>query len=166
MISLCIGGVRHTIGKLWMRATTLLETSPQSKVCTQSYGPLMSWESQFREFRDSNLGVPGQNDIWVLASWPCTIQNVPLGVNWLVNAKSHLIWHVGNSSSIVFPNPSTQTWEIATQGIFKESLQCSSLCGEGHWIISILPIDKKPMMFSNDALNMTQLQVPMTCLGT
>jgi hypothetical protein len=40
------------------------------------------------------------------------------------------------------------------------------LCGEGHWIISILPIDKKPMMFSNDALNMTQLQVPMTCLGT
>jgi hypothetical protein len=25
------------------------------------------WESQFREFRDSNLGVLGQNDIWVLA---------------------------------------------------------------------------------------------------
>ncbi len=27
-------------------------------------------ESQFWEFRDSNLGVLGQNDIWVLAMWP------------------------------------------------------------------------------------------------
>jgi len=26
--------------------------------------------SQFWEFRDSNLGVMGQNDIWVLALWP------------------------------------------------------------------------------------------------
>ncbi len=23
------------------------------------------------EFRDSHLGVPGQNDIWVLVPWPC-----------------------------------------------------------------------------------------------
>jgi hypothetical protein len=26
-------------------------------------------KSQFREFLDSNLGVSGQNDIWVLAPW-------------------------------------------------------------------------------------------------
>jgi hypothetical protein len=30
------------------------------------------WESQFWEFRNSNLGVRGQNDIWVLALWPST----------------------------------------------------------------------------------------------
>jgi hypothetical protein len=31
-----------------------------------------SWESQFREFQDSNLGVLGRNDIWVLAPWLST----------------------------------------------------------------------------------------------
>jgi len=30
--------VRHTIGKLSTRATTLLQTAPQFKVCSQSYG--------------------------------------------------------------------------------------------------------------------------------
>jgi hypothetical protein len=58
--------------KILTRVTTLLDTSPQLEVFTQSYGPPKSWESQFREFRDSNLGVPRQNDIWMLASWPCT----------------------------------------------------------------------------------------------
>jgi hypothetical protein len=29
-----------------------------------------SWESQLWEFRDSNLGVSRQNDIWVLVPWP------------------------------------------------------------------------------------------------
>jgi hypothetical protein len=47
----------------------LLETSFQSKVYTQSYGPPNLQKSQFKEFRDSNLKVPGQNDIWVLAPW-------------------------------------------------------------------------------------------------
>ncbi len=47
-------------------------TSPHSEVCTQSYGPPKSRKSQFRAFRDSHLGVPGQNDIWVLAPWPGT----------------------------------------------------------------------------------------------
>ncbi len=32
------GGVQHIVGKLLTRATTLLQTSSQSKVCTQSYG--------------------------------------------------------------------------------------------------------------------------------
>jgi hypothetical protein len=41
-------------------------------VFTQSYGPPKLWQSQLWEFRDSHLGVPGQNDIWVLVSWPST----------------------------------------------------------------------------------------------
>jgi hypothetical protein len=52
-----------------MKAITLLQTSPKLKVCTQSYGFPKFWESQFREFRDSNLKVSGQNDILVLAPW-------------------------------------------------------------------------------------------------
>jgi hypothetical protein len=35
----------------------------------QSYGTPKSWESQFWEFQDSHLGVPGQNAIWMWASW-------------------------------------------------------------------------------------------------
>ncbi len=31
-------GVRHIIGNLLTRATTLLHTASQSKVCSQSYG--------------------------------------------------------------------------------------------------------------------------------
>jgi hypothetical protein len=69
LISLCSGDVRHTVGKLLTKATTLLETSSQSNVCTQNYEPKKLWESQFWEFQDSHLGVPGQNDIWVLVPW-------------------------------------------------------------------------------------------------
>jgi hypothetical protein len=62
MIFLCVGGMQHTIGKLLTRATTLLQTSFQSEVCTQSYEPPKSWE-----FWDSHLGIPEQNNIWMLA---------------------------------------------------------------------------------------------------
>jgi hypothetical protein len=72
MIPLCAGGVPHTIGKFLTTTITLLHTSPQSKVCTQSYGTPKSRESQLWEFQDSHLGVLGQNDIWVLVPWPCT----------------------------------------------------------------------------------------------
>ncbi len=64
------GGVPHTIENLLTRATTLLQTSSQSKVFTQSYGPPKSRESQLWKFQDSHLGVSGQNDIWVLLPWP------------------------------------------------------------------------------------------------
>jgi hypothetical protein len=37
-IFMCEDGVQHTIRKLLMMAITLLETSSESKVCTQSYG--------------------------------------------------------------------------------------------------------------------------------
>jgi len=43
--------------------TILKKISPQSKVCTQSYGPPKLRESQFWEFRDSHLGVLRENDI-------------------------------------------------------------------------------------------------------
>jgi hypothetical protein len=59
----------HTIGKLLMRAKNFLQTSSQSKVYTQSYGPPKLQESQLWEFHDSHL-VPRQNDIWVLVPWP------------------------------------------------------------------------------------------------
>jgi hypothetical protein len=59
--------VPHTVGKLSTRAITLIWTSSHSEVCTQSYGPPKLQKSQF-----PNLGVLGQNDIWVLASWPNT----------------------------------------------------------------------------------------------
>ncbi len=35
----------------------------------ESYGPPKLQKSQFRGFRDSNLGILGQNDIWVLVPW-------------------------------------------------------------------------------------------------
>jgi hypothetical protein len=54
-----IDSVRHTVGKLSMRATTLLQTESRSEVCSQSYGASKSRESQLGQFRDSHLGVPG-----------------------------------------------------------------------------------------------------------
>jgi hypothetical protein len=50
-------------------AATLLQTSSQSEVCTQSYASPKLRDSQLWEFRDSYLGVPGQNVIWVLIPW-------------------------------------------------------------------------------------------------
>jgi hypothetical protein len=45
----------------------------------QSYGPPKSKESLLWEFWDSHLGVPGQNDIWVLVSW--------LGIEYTIRRK-------------------------------------------------------------------------------
>jgi len=50
--------VQHTIIKILARATISIQTSSQSKVCTQSYGHPKSRESQFWEFQDSHLEVP------------------------------------------------------------------------------------------------------------
>jgi hypothetical protein len=65
------------------------------KVCTQSYGPPKSWESKFWEFWDSHLGVPGQNDIWVLVPWPGT-KNIG-GRWWLPSSPDR-----GESCEFVF----------------------------------------------------------------
>jgi len=61
-IFLCVGGVRHIVEKLSTRATTLFQTSSQSKVCTQSYGAPKLRESQLWQLRDSHLGVPRQKN--------------------------------------------------------------------------------------------------------
>ncbi len=51
-------GVRHVIGKLSTRATSLLQTSSQSEVWAKNYDSTQWWESKPGQFRDS-LGVPG-----------------------------------------------------------------------------------------------------------
>jgi hypothetical protein len=75
-ISLRVGGMPHIIGNSSTRVTTLLQTSLQLEVYTQSYGPPKLWESQFKKIRDSHLGVSKQNDIWVLAPWLGTKNNI------------------------------------------------------------------------------------------
>jgi hypothetical protein len=66
-------------------------TSLQSEVCTQSYGPPKSWESQVWEFRDSHLEVLRQNDIWVLVSW--------LGTEYTIRGK-------------VLASPKSESWWV------------------------------------------------------
>jgi hypothetical protein len=61
-----------------MRAKTFLLTSSRLEDCKRNHGVPKLQESQFREFRDSNLGVIGQNDIWVLAPW-LGIENIIMG---------------------------------------------------------------------------------------
>jgi hypothetical protein len=82
--------MRHIVEKLLMRVTTFLETSSESKVYTQSYGPPKSQESQLWEFQDSHLGVPKQNDIWVLVLWPSTKYTIKGKV--VVSPKSGPWW--------------------------------------------------------------------------
>jgi hypothetical protein len=55
-----LGGVRHTVGKLLMRATTLHQTASQSEVYSQSYGVPKSQESHLARFWDSHSGVSGE----------------------------------------------------------------------------------------------------------
>jgi hypothetical protein len=90
LISLREGGVKNTIGKISTKATTLPWTSSQLDVFTQSYGPPELQESQHWEFRDSHLGVLGQNDIWVLVPWPSTKYTIKGKV--VVSLKSGLWW--------------------------------------------------------------------------
>ncbi len=54
--------MRHTVGKLSTRATTLFQTAPRSEVCSQSYGVPKFWESRLARFRDSHAGVLGEKN--------------------------------------------------------------------------------------------------------
>jgi hypothetical protein len=49
-IYLRAGVVQHVVGKLSTRATTLLQSSLRSEVCTRNYGPVKSRESQPWQF--------------------------------------------------------------------------------------------------------------------
>jgi len=57
LIYLAAWGMRHTIGKLSMKATTLLETASPSKVYLQSYGVPKLKESHLAWFEKSHLDV-------------------------------------------------------------------------------------------------------------
>jgi hypothetical protein len=75
-----VGGVPYIFAKLSTRATTLLHTSPQLKLCTQSYEPPKCQKSQFQE-------LSRQNDIWMQPSW-LIIKNTMGGRRWLPPSPS------------------------------------------------------------------------------
>jgi hypothetical protein len=75
----CSGGVPHIFGKLSTRDTTLLQPSFNQR-STQEDMTLQNFESpNFGNFKTPNLGVLGQNDIWVQAPW--------LGTNNTIRGK-------------------------------------------------------------------------------
>ncbi len=82
-IYLVAGGVQHIVGKLLMRATTLLQAALQSEVCSQSYGALKSQESQLAGFRDSHSGVPRKRAIWMQPPWRAAEYTIRGGRWWL-----------------------------------------------------------------------------------
>jgi hypothetical protein len=61
-IYLFVDNVRHTIEKISMKATTLLQTALRSKVCSQSCEVSKSRESQLVGFRVSHSGVLGEKN--------------------------------------------------------------------------------------------------------
>jgi hypothetical protein len=61
--------VQHTVGKLSMRSTSLLQTSPQSKVWAKSSDSAKWREYKPGQFRDSSLGVPRWKVIWMQVPW-------------------------------------------------------------------------------------------------
>ncbi len=70
-IYLSVDNMQHTIGKPSTKATTLLQTAPQSEVFSQSYGAPKSRESQLAGFRDSHSGILGEKshlDVGSMAS--------------------------------------------------------------------------------------------------
>jgi hypothetical protein len=61
-ISLRAGGVQHVIEKLLTRATTSLQTSSWSEVCTRSYKFANLQKFQPWRLRDFHFGVSGQKN--------------------------------------------------------------------------------------------------------
>jgi len=78
LIAVCENGVRHTLGKLLRRATSLLEISSQSEVWAGSYELPKSWESKPGQFRDSSLGIPRIKAIW-MGVWRSNVENTIWG---------------------------------------------------------------------------------------
>jgi len=60
LIYLSADNMQHTITKLSMKTTTLLQIAPQYEVCSQRYGAPKSRESLLAQFRDSHAGVLGE----------------------------------------------------------------------------------------------------------
>jgi hypothetical protein len=62
---MCVGGMPHIFGKLLTRVTTLLSTNWAQEV--MAFQSAMS--PNFENFETPNLGVLGQNDIWMQPPW-------------------------------------------------------------------------------------------------
>jgi hypothetical protein len=59
-IYLATGNMRHIVGKLSTKATTLLQTASRLEVCRRSYAPSKSRESLLAGFQDSHVRVLGE----------------------------------------------------------------------------------------------------------
>jgi hypothetical protein len=65
----CAPGMQHDVGKLSLRATSLVQTSSRSEVEARSYEVTKSRESKPGQFRDSTLRVPGKEAIRMPLPW-------------------------------------------------------------------------------------------------
>ncbi len=101
----------HPIEKLSMKATTLLWTSTQSEVYTQSYWITKSRESRFWEFQNSHLKVMGQNDLWMLTPWPC-IENTIGRRCWFPPSP-----YCGKSCEFVFVHDLSMHWSCLSYAL-------------------------------------------------
>jgi len=68
-IYLATENLRHTIGNLSMRATTLLQTALRSEVYLQNYGAPKLRESRWRNFGTPTRKSQERKTIWMWASW-------------------------------------------------------------------------------------------------
>ncbi len=93
MISLCAGGVQNTVKNLSKRATTLLQTSYQSEVYTQSYWPPKSQESQLWEFMGLPFGSPRTK--WHLGVGPVAKHKIYYKGEVVASPKSKSWWILG-----------------------------------------------------------------------
>jgi hypothetical protein len=104
-IYLTLDNVRHIVGKLLTKATTLLKTAPRSKVCSQSYGAPKSQGSQLAQFQDSHSKVPGEKShLDVIPVERCKVYYKGEGGGF------PQVWAVGESCVSVLPaaRPSTK----------------------------------------------------------
>jgi hypothetical protein len=99
------GEVQHTVGKLSMRAITLVKTSSQSEFGARSYERPKSRESKPGQFRDSTLGVPRKRAIWMQVLWRATENTIwgkvvasPESEPWGMNESSESRLAHGESS--------------------------------------------------------------------
>jgi len=113
-------GVRHGVGKLSTRATTLLETASRSKVCLQSYGAPKSRESHLARFQDSRTGVPGKIAIWMWAPWRVT--EYTIRGKWLASPRGGRCWLPHQGSEVV---AYSRAWNVC---VFKVSPSSPVAC--------------------------------------
>jgi len=107
----CADRMRHTVGKLLRRTTSLFQTSSQSKVWAKSCELPKSWGSKPGHFRDSSLRVPGIKVIWMRVP-RSNAENTIWGRWWLPPSPSR-----GESSESMLPMACPNT-----QSVFKGEL--------------------------------------------